>query len=33
MNALGIEISNGMGASVRLTGPKTSVNDEALEVI
>jgi uncharacterized protein involved in type VI secretion and phage assembly len=29
----GIEISNGQGASIKLSGPQTSVNGEALEVI
>jgi hypothetical protein len=29
----GIEISNGMGASLKLTGPQASVNDGALEVL
>ena len=33
LNALGIEISNGMGASIKLTGPQVSVNSGALEVI
>ena len=33
ITALGIEISNGMGASVKLTGPQVSVNDGALDVI
>jgi uncharacterized protein involved in type VI secretion and phage assembly len=33
MNALGVEISNGLGASVKLTGPQVSVNEDALEVI
>lgn len=28
----GIEVSNGMGASVKLSGPTVSVNDGALEV-
>ena len=28
----GIELSNGMGASLRLTGPTVSVNDGALDV-
>lgn len=28
----GIELSNGMGASVKLTGPTVSVNDGALDV-
>jgi uncharacterized protein involved in type VI secretion and phage assembly len=29
----GIEITNGMNATVKLTGPKVSINDTALEVI
>ncbi|MCC7564811.1 MAG: hypothetical protein KO206_00825 [Methanomicrobiaceae archaeon] len=29
----GIEITNGMGASLKLTGPQVSVNDGALEVL
>jgi uncharacterized protein involved in type VI secretion and phage assembly len=33
LNATGIEISNGMGASVKLSGPQVSLNDGALEVI
>ena len=33
MNALGVEISNGLGASVKLTGPQVSINSGALEVI
>ena len=33
MNALGVEISNGLGASVKLTGPQVAVNEDALEVI
>ena len=33
MNALGVEISNGLGASVKLEGPQVSVNEDALEVI
>lgn len=32
LNAQGIEISNGQGATVKLQGPKTSVNGAALEV-
>jgi uncharacterized protein involved in type VI secretion and phage assembly len=32
MNAQGIEISNGQGATVKLQGPKTAVNGAALEV-
>jgi hypothetical protein len=33
INAMGIEISNGIGASIKLMGPKVSINDTALEVI
>jgi len=33
LNSLGIEIDNGMGASIKLTGPQVSVNSGALEVI
>ena len=33
LSALGIEISNGMGASIKLTGPQVSVNNGALDVI
>ncbi len=33
LSALGIEISNGMGASIKLQGPSVSVNDGALQVI
>ncbi|MGH2674944.1 MAG: phage baseplate assembly protein V [Actinomycetota bacterium] len=33
MTTLGIEISNGMGASVKLTGPQVSLNDGALEAL
>jgi uncharacterized protein involved in type VI secretion and phage assembly len=29
----GIEINNGQGASIKLNGPKISLNDQALEVI
>ncbi len=32
LNAQGIEIDNGTGATVKLQGPKTSVNGAALEV-
>jgi hypothetical protein len=32
MSALGIEIDNGMGGSITLTGPQVSVNNGALEV-
>ena len=33
INAMGIEINNGQGASIKLNGPKVSLNDQALEVI
>lgn len=33
MNATGIEIDNGMGAKIKMTGPQISVNDGALDVI
>jgi len=33
ISATGIEISNGIGASIKLAGPKVSINDTALEVI
>jgi hypothetical protein len=33
MSATGIEIDNGMGASIKLTGPMVSVNNGALEVL
>ena len=33
MNSLGIEIDNGLGATIKLTGPQVSVNGGALEVI
>ena len=32
INSLGIEITNGQGASIKLTGPQVSINDGALEV-
>jgi uncharacterized protein involved in type VI secretion and phage assembly len=32
ISATGIEISNGQGASIKLDGPKVSLNDQALEV-
>ena len=32
LSTLGIEISNGLGASIKLFGPSTSINDGALEV-
>lgn len=32
LNAQGIEITNGLGATVKLEGPKTSINGAALEV-
>jgi len=33
VNSLGIEINNGQGGSIKLTGPQVSVNSGALEVI
>jgi uncharacterized protein involved in type VI secretion and phage assembly len=33
MSATGIEITNGQGASIKLTGPQVSINGGALEVI
>ena len=33
INALGIEITNGQGGSIKLTGPQVSVNEGALDVI
>jgi len=33
LNALGIEINNGQGATVKLTGPQISLNNGALEVM
>jgi uncharacterized protein involved in type VI secretion and phage assembly len=33
ISALGIEIDNGQGALIKLTGPKVSINNGALEVI
>ncbi len=33
LTALGIEIDNGMGATIKLTGPQISLNNGALEVI
>ena len=33
INAIGIEITNGQGASIKLTGPQVSINDGALDVI
>ncbi len=33
MNALGIEIDNGLGASIKMTGPQISINNGALDVI
>ena len=33
INSIGIEITNGQGGSIKLTGPKVSVNGGALEVI
>jgi uncharacterized protein involved in type VI secretion and phage assembly len=32
MTSLGIEITNGQGASIKLTGPQVSINNGALEV-
>jgi uncharacterized protein involved in type VI secretion and phage assembly len=32
MNATGVEITNGQGASIKLTGPQVSINGGALEV-
>jgi uncharacterized protein involved in type VI secretion and phage assembly len=32
LNAQGIEINNGQGGSIKLTGPKVAINDTALEV-
>ena len=33
ISALGIEIDNGQGGSIKLTGPQVSINEGALEVI
>jgi hypothetical protein len=33
VTALGIEINNGQGAVIKLTGPQVSVNNGALDVI
>ena len=33
LTSLGIEIDNGMGASIKLTGPQISLNQGALEVV
>ena len=33
LNATGIEIDNGLGASIKLTGPQISINNGALEVV
>jgi hypothetical protein len=33
INAIGIELTNGMGGSIKLTGPQVSVNNGALDVI
>lgn len=33
LNSLGIEINNGQGGTIKLTGPQVSVNNGALEVI
>jgi hypothetical protein len=32
INALGIEINNGMGGSIKMTGPRVTINEGALEV-
>ena len=33
MDATGIEINNGKGASIKMTGPKVTINDGALDII
>ena len=33
MDATGIQIDNGLGASIKMTGPQISINDGALAVI
>jgi uncharacterized protein involved in type VI secretion and phage assembly len=33
IGAVGIEINNGQGASIKLQGPRVSINDSALEVV
>jgi hypothetical protein len=33
IDATGIEINDGLGASVKLQGPRVSINDSALEVM
>jgi len=33
LNSIGIEITNGQGAAVKLTGPQISINNGALDVI
>jgi len=33
MNSLGIEINNGVGGLIKMTGPQVSVNNGALEVV
>lgn len=33
MNALGIEINDGKGGSIKFTGPKVTINDGAIDVI
>ena len=33
MNSTGIEIDNGMGGKIKMSGPQVSVNDGALEVV
>jgi Type VI secretion system/phage-baseplate injector OB domain len=33
MDAMGLEITNGQGGSIKMTGPEVSINEGALEVI
>jgi uncharacterized protein involved in type VI secretion and phage assembly len=33
LNSLGIQIDDGLGASIKMTGPQVSVNDGAMDVI
>lgn len=33
MNATGIEIDNGLGGTIKLTGPQISINNGALEIV
>ncbi len=33
LNSTGVEITNGQGAGIKMTGPQISINDGALEVI